>query len=323
MDRFYPIGVALEELASSSRQSLKARGSLNIQHLAETEVFWIPGCETQLNQSQVDELVVREGGHTTKSWVLCAPATEEDVVDEVVFRIQGALLKNDLVPKNLQFCTDRRFKHLNQYVQICGLHTPTFEDSVAKMKSVHQRFAQHLSSATFNSLTEEEGPKGLIFAASNRLFTPRDQVPTEQDTEFQYGLDPLGTLTRRKTNDLLHTTANMVKYFKLLSGENETNRRYVETVPGAFTPGDLVELQISFVTVTTMLKKIKVTTRLQAITLLNDKFTKESAVLRASATTRPLNNVAIRRKIGYFYEDEEDESKRMRKCPNMGEADNE
>ncbi|KAJ7656133.1 hypothetical protein DFH06DRAFT_1132611 [Mycena polygramma] len=303
-------GVVLEELASESRQSMKARGSLNTQHLAETEV---------------DELVVREGGHTTKSWVLCAPATEEDVVDEVVFRIQGALLKNDLVPKNVQFCTDRRFKHLNQYVQICGLHTPTFADSIEKMKSVHQRFAQHLSSAAFTPLTEEEGPTGLIFGASNRLFTPRDQVPTEQDTEFQYGLDPLGTLTRRKTNDLLHTTANMVKYFRLLAGDNEKKRRYVETVPGAFTAGDLVELQISFVTVTTMLKKIKVTTRLQAITLLSDKFTKkqiqDSAVLRASAMARPLYNVAIRRKVGYFYEDEEDE--RMQKRQNMGAEDNE
>jgi hypothetical protein len=93
---------------------------------------------------------------------------------------------------------------------------------MAQVSHIHQKFAQHLSSTTFSSLNEVEGPTGIVFAASNRLFTPKQEAPTEQDNPFQYGLDPIGTIARRKTIDLLHAPANMVRYFKLyLGGESE------------------------------------------------------------------------------------------------------
>jgi hypothetical protein len=50
--------------------------------------------------------------------------------------------------------------------------------------------------------------------------------------------------------------------------------RYEDTIPGAFKVGDIVEIQVSFVGVFTAQNEVKVTSRLQAVTLLDTTFTK-------------------------------------------------
>ncbi|KAJ7673343.1 hypothetical protein DFH06DRAFT_1319543 [Mycena polygramma] len=294
MDRFYPTTEAakdLEDLLRISSETMKARESLNVQHVMNAEM---------------DDLIVRENGYTSKSWVLCAPDIEDGTADEVVFRLQGVLTRNDLVPKNIQNCTDQKFKSLTQYIQICGIQAPAFTAAMARLTTIHQKFAQHLSSASFTPLIEVEGPTGLQFAASNRLFTSKLEAPTEQDNEFEYGLDPVGTLAKRKPEDLIHAPANMVKYFRLHTNKNSSDSRYIDAVPGMYKPGDIIELQISFVAIMTGAKKIKVTNWLQAVTLISDRYSKEAYAIRASAMSKPLPSVAIRRKIGYFYEDDEE-----------------
>jgi hypothetical protein len=37
-----------------------------------------------------------------KNWRLCLKEEDEEVSDEVIIRIQGILLKNNLVPKNVR-----------------------------------------------------------------------------------------------------------------------------------------------------------------------------------------------------------------------------
>ncbi|KAJ7603700.1 hypothetical protein DFH06DRAFT_1349992 [Mycena polygramma] len=272
MDRFYPTTEAakdLEDLLRTSSETMKARESLNVQHVMNAEM---------------DDLIVRENGYTSKSWVLCAPDIEDGTADEVVFRLQGVLTRNDLVPKNIQNCTDRKFKSLTQYIQICGIQAPAFTAAMARLTTIHQKFAQHLSSASFTPLIEVEGPG-------------------------------------RSAEDLIHAPANMVKYFRLHTNKNSSDSRYIDAVPGMYKPGDIIELQISFVAIMTGAKKIKVTNRLQAVTLISDRYSKEAYAIRASAMSKPLPSVAIRRKIGYFYEDDEEARAYKKQGKNDDEMD--
>jgi hypothetical protein len=45
---------------------------------------------------------VVETGVANKNWRLCAASEEEEVADELVFRVQGILVKNNLIPRNLE-----------------------------------------------------------------------------------------------------------------------------------------------------------------------------------------------------------------------------
>lgn len=92
---------------------------------------------------------------------------------------------------------------------------------MAKVSLIHKKFAQHLSIAQFTPHVEAQGAVGTLFAASNRLFTSKRDAPTEQDNEFEYGLDPVGIIGRRKTEDLIHAPANIVKYFRLQTSGDE------------------------------------------------------------------------------------------------------
>jgi hypothetical protein len=153
----------------------------------------------------------------------------EDVRDEVVIRVQGVLAKNNLVPKNLirrvviqnielKFtsfsCSPMRAKFLNQQAEITGLESTTFKESVAKLDSVNDLFAQHLAGIELSSTTERVSMGEKTIVASNRIFTAKTDVPTEQDTEFHNGLDPLQLLAKLKSTDLIHAPGNIVKYFR-------------------------------------------------------------------------------------------------------------
>ncbi|KAJ7705912.1 hypothetical protein B0H16DRAFT_1746992 [Mycena metata] len=119
----------------------------------------------------------------------------------------------------------------------------------------------------------------------------------------------MGVLARLKTGDLIHAPENIVNYFKRTQDSESNVVKYEQHVPGGFHIGDLVEMQISFVAITTGPNKVKITTRLQALTLLQNRYSKDAALKRAKAARSPIVNPAVRRKIGYFLQDDEDERK--------------
>ncbi|KAJ7622776.1 hypothetical protein DFH06DRAFT_1340649 [Mycena polygramma] len=158
---------------------------------------------------------------------------------------------------------------------------------------------------------EAAGVAGDVVSASNRIFTLKADVPTEQDNDFQRGVDPIRLLTKMKTGELIHAPDNIVTYFKRSKTEENDAYKYDEFIPGGFKVGDLVEMQVCFVAMASARNTVKVTTRLQALTLLDDQFSKAStisttAARKQAASVRPLST-AIRRKVGYFREDDDDE----------------
>ncbi|KAJ6457540.1 hypothetical protein C8R47DRAFT_1227354 [Mycena vitilis] len=288
----------LETVSAARRDALREADKAAMKHMADLDTECVDVVETGNKKSW--RLGVREGG--------------EDVTDEVIVRIQGVLVKNNLIPKNTAMCPPRKIAYICQHLEICGLTSNTFRDAIAKTEEVNQRFSEHLSSVTVLDLARPSTSLGPGLTASNRLFTLKTEAPTEQDNDFVEGVDPTGALDRLKTREMIHASENMVRYFKCVTDAEDSDRvKYEDAVPGIFKSGDIVELQVSFVAIQTAHHEVKVTSRLQAVTLLDSSFTKAAAHARSLARMEPKAQVPVRRKIGYFYEDEEEPVKAAKK----------
>ncbi|KAJ7161105.1 hypothetical protein C8R46DRAFT_1038267 [Mycena filopes] len=284
MDNHYDTDAAatvLEQTASSRRDALKERANRCIVHLADIKT----------NDLHITEMV--EG---RKNWRLSTQDADDNVSDEIVVRLQGVLTRNNLVPKNAR---------------------STFDASMASLTTIDQRFRDFLAGTDVMGCSDDARRRGRGFLASNRVFSLRSDVPTEQDTNFHEGVDPVGALTRLKAGELIHAPENIVKYYKRVQTEDgsaiqcllteSSTPRYESHFPGGFHTGDIVEMQVTFVAIGTGAHKVKVTTRLQALTLLDNQFSKDAESRRELALRGPIGNPAVRRKVGYFMEDEEDE----------------
>jgi hypothetical protein len=108
----------------------------------------------------------------------------------------------------------RRSLRLIQQAEICGLDTHTFHQAMTQLETAHERICQHFCGLSVDKWTHYPGRFGRTFSASNRLFTLKRDAPTEQSTDFQPGVDPLGELERVKSEDVFHGTENVVSYFK-------------------------------------------------------------------------------------------------------------
>ncbi|KAJ7733481.1 hypothetical protein B0H16DRAFT_1732293 [Mycena metata] len=223
-----------------------------------------------------DAYSVVEMGATKKSWRLCRTEKNDEVADEIVFTLQGVLSKVNLVPKHVKECAPNKLLRLSQYAEICGMGSPVFESSMVTATTIHERFAQHFCGSSLASWVPLIGPMGSVFPANNRLFTLKSDAPSEQNTDFEEGVDPVGIIERLKTADMIHAPENVVKYFRLAISDQTSDVEYLPSFPGAFHVGDLVEIQASFVAIMTGQSQIKVTTRLNALTLLDNSFTKAS-----------------------------------------------
>ncbi|KAJ7137599.1 hypothetical protein C8R43DRAFT_955509 [Mycena crocata] len=265
-------------------------------------------------QELTDKFTVVETGNTRKTWRLCTQEDEHGVYDEIVFRVQGVITKSNLIPKNVIACPQKKVVFITQQVDICGLDSAAFQTAMIKTEEINERFEEHFGGQTIVKIAMPSSSFGPTFNASNRLFTSKNDAPTEQDNPFLFGVDPLGALAKVKGSDLIHAPENMVRYFKWQKPEDANeNSKYPESVPGAFKVGDLVEMQISFVALLGHHKDVRVLSRLQAITLLDNSFTKAATVARNAHKAIPIKQKAVRRKVGYMYDEKVDEGGRQAK----------
>ncbi|KAJ7758175.1 hypothetical protein DFH07DRAFT_1025030 [Mycena maculata] len=299
---------ALEQMAATRRHAMSKRTNGCIAHMADIEV---------------DNLAVIEMGETRRNWRLCTRKEEDEVSDEIIARIQGVLTKNNLVPRNVHSCSQHKAQFLSQSVEISGLRTATFGEAISKISTVHDRFGEHLGGTTMLDIPSFDTGVGPVFSASNRLFTLKSDCPTEQDVEFHEGIDTLGLLNRLKSGELIHAPENMVKFFKRVKHVDD-GYEYAPFVPGGFKIGDIVELQVTFVALASRMNKVKLTSRLQAVTLLDNTFAKRAALARKDANKYSRSKPAIRRKIGYFQDDiEDDRTNKKHKSTSLMENEDE
>ncbi|KAJ6481343.1 hypothetical protein C8R47DRAFT_1218505 [Mycena vitilis] len=299
MDLFYntdDAAAALELLAGDRRKALSARNDGKVMHLGDVDENLISISETFQGR---------------RSWRLCSKEGEDDVRDEVVLRIQGVLTKNNLSFTHVSSfsCPRAKAQFLSQHAEICGLGTATFKDAMEKVSAINDMFSQQLAGVEMIPMGGRVGDTTDTFSSSNRVFTSKVDVPTEQDNEFQPGVDPLKLLAKMKNGELIHAPDNIVTYFKRAPSKGNNAHTYEEYIPGGFKIGDIVEMQVCFVAVASARNSVKVTARLQALTLLDAQFSKAATTARKEAASIRQPTTAVRRKVGYFREDDDDERK--------------
>ncbi|KAJ7720719.1 hypothetical protein B0H16DRAFT_1335950, partial [Mycena metata] len=221
-----------------------------------------------------------------KTWRLCRTEKNDEVADEIVFTLQGVLSKVNL-PTPFS-CAPNKLLRLSQYAELCGMGLQTFESSMVTATAVHERFAQHFCGSSIASWSPVTGQMGSVFPANNRLFTLKSDAPLEQNTEFEEGVDPVGIISRLKPADMIHAPENIVKYFRLAINTETSDVEYIPSFPGAFRVGDIVEMQASFVAIMASQNQVKITTRLNALTLLDNSFTKVINNLKVDSTDKTI-----------------------------------
>ncbi|KAJ7768498.1 hypothetical protein B0H16DRAFT_1716488 [Mycena metata] len=287
MNNFYRTQEAAKTLqteAVKAREAMASNRTETSQHLADLNV---------------NEATVVECGANRRAWRICVVNPVDGVADEVVFAVQGVVSKANLVPTNVQRMDHRKALRLTQQVEVTGLETGIFEEAMNQMEAAQDIFVQHFSGVSVTKLCAQTIRGGRTLGASNRLFTLRSDCPTEQGSEFQPGMDPLGSLEKLTSEELFHGPKNIVRFYKRTQNQTTEETTYDTTYPGTFRPGDLVEVHTSMIAIRTGDLKIKVTCRLHAITLLNNVFTKAASIDRISQRSRPVAAVAIRRRGPY------------------------
>ncbi|KAJ7753762.1 hypothetical protein B0H16DRAFT_1459238 [Mycena metata] len=238
----------------------------------------------------VEDASVVECGLGRKSWRICVPNPADGMADEVVFAVQGIICQSNLVPTSVHHMDSRKALRLTQHLEITGFGTGVFAEAMTKLEAAQDIFAQHFCGLPVARLNTPIGRTGRVLGASNRLFTLKVDSPTEQGSEFQPGMDPLGALERLTSEELIHGPENIVRYYKRsrdrASGSvltylkqrslqpSDSTASYDTSFPGIFRPGDVAEMHASLIAIQTGDKKIKVTCRLHAVTLLDNSFTK-------------------------------------------------
>ncbi|KAJ7037574.1 hypothetical protein C8F04DRAFT_1180315 [Mycena alexandri] len=300
MDEFYDSAGAASTLEMEARERRKLAAdnySATFQHLADLNL---------------EPSVVIEGGSHRKNWRLCVPCDADGVMDEVVFGIQGILTNVGLVPLAIGKLDHKRAVRLAQRIELSGLNTATFEEALNKLESANDKLTQHFSSQTVRKITSTNGRFGRPIASSNRIFTLRADSPTDQGTDFEPGLDPLGTLEKLTTREVFHGPDNVVKYYRRAKDPKDGSNVYDSGFPGSFKAGDIVEMQASVVTIKAANDTMKLTCRLHALTMLDDSFTKlrfaefdlrqDAAAKRLASKRIPSAAATVRCRIGHYEE---------------------
>ncbi|KAJ7021223.1 hypothetical protein C8F04DRAFT_1274055 [Mycena alexandri] len=281
MNQFYKAQDAascLEAEAGAVRSAMASQRTETSQHLADLNV---------------EDAMVVECGTGRKSWRICVPNPDDGIADEVVFAVQGIITRSNLVPTNVQHMDHRRALRLTQHIEITGFETGVFEESMTRLEVAQDIFAQHFSGHPVSRLATPIGRTGHVLGASNQIFTLKVDTPTEQGSEFQPGMDPLGSLERLKSEELIHGPENVVRYYKRTRDQSTGKTSYDTSFPGIFRPGDIAEMHASLIAIRTGDKKIKITCRLHAVTLLDNSYTKAATIDKIMHKSRPTSATQV------------------------------
>ncbi|KAJ7015747.1 hypothetical protein C8F04DRAFT_1171806 [Mycena alexandri] len=145
----------------------------------------------------------------------------------------------------------------------------------------------------------------ITLKASSRFFTSLEDEPDAVNIKLSAGVDPLHKLDRFIGDELVHTSANVVRYRKRTSSGEEANTLEI-AYPGTFRIGDIVEIDASIIAFKTTGRQsqIKMHCNLNGLTLLDSTFSKAMEESKRNAASAPAPaKTALRRKNPY--EDEE------------------
>ncbi|KAK6974080.1 hypothetical protein R3P38DRAFT_3239941 [Favolaschia claudopus] len=265
-----------------------------------------------LKNFSADNVVVQESNaHGRQCWRLGAMDTAGVVEDEICFRVQGIISKVDLVPGNVARCSLERVANLCQRVELIGLGSEKFVESITSVLIVQDHFRRFFAGQRVNAwnFADEDGHPRLNCTC---LCLTKTDGRAVEEIPFGPGVDPLGQLAKFRTSNLAHTAENDVKYFRRAKSSKESVEGFFEAFPSVFRKGDIVEVQGSIVAFFAKNNVVKTIFQLNTLTLLDASFSKAAEVARSRAYKPSPSRQVLKRKVWYEREDPDVHNTRRR-----------
>ncbi|KAJ7692800.1 hypothetical protein B0H16DRAFT_1279619, partial [Mycena metata] len=193
--------------------------------------------------------------------------------EELSFHMQGILVKSSLTPGDIERLPVNKAINTSQGLTIIGLGSLRFGEAVGKLNDVHALYSRYFPPNSMSKWSDTDGAE-TVLKASNRFFTAIVDDPDAVHIKFSTGVDPLRKLERFVGDQLVHTSANVVRY----PIRSCHHRAYTVEVayPGSFRIGDVVEIDVSVIAFKTSSRQnqIKMHCNLNGLTLLDATFSK-------------------------------------------------
>ncbi|KAJ7038553.1 hypothetical protein C8F04DRAFT_1255831 [Mycena alexandri] len=279
----------LDTAIEQSKTFLLARKDVAVQHLSTLDV---------------ERLAVQPTGRVNPVWQIGPVSEAGEVEEEFAFHMQGILVKSSLTPGAIERLPIDRGINTSQGVTLIGLGSPLFSEAVGKLHEIHALYCRYFPPNSMSKWTDADSTETTL-KASNRFFTSVEDEPDAVSINFSTGVDPLHKLDRFIGDELVHTSANVVRYRKRINNGEEANTLEV-AYPGTFRIGDVVEIDASVIAFKTSNRQneIKMHCNLNGLTLLDATFSKAMEEGKRNAVVAPAPAKAtLRRKNPYEDED--------------------
>ncbi|KAK7039287.1 hypothetical protein VNI00_010192 [Paramarasmius palmivorus] len=234
---------------------------------------------------------------------------QEGNSEETVFTVQGIIIQCDLPPVLRPFGKNTTPRNVQQRVVITGLDQPTFIQAIEGLNRINAFLRRQIREETIPDIHISTGEHHTI-EVSNRYFTSQRFAGNEAHVTFPQTVDPKGHLERLKSSTYVHTTENDVAYYERIV---DGNGKQKVMDPSRFRVGDIVEIQLTL-TLAEMQRKAtgnrltrnneeryKTRLVLRGITMLDSEF---SEAVRVQPVVAKSQSTTLKRKIGYFAEEE-------------------
>ncbi|KAA1480130.1 hypothetical protein DENSPDRAFT_789985, partial [Dentipellis sp. KUC8613] len=193
--------------------------------------------------------------------------------EEAIFEVQGILLDLSLPPVlSRRQCVKlpQRVTWAKQTVQITGLGLPFFADTMNAVNGIHHSISRKYAASGLRPWRSTQLGDYISLDVGNRYITPNTFTNGESAIPFHPLVDPHGILLEATRDVGSHLADNEVRYFERL--HNSSGIASFEDIdPAVFRPGQIVQLQVSFVTVPVAGAKgiYQVTPKLRSIAILD------------------------------------------------------
>ncbi|KAJ6497119.1 hypothetical protein C8R47DRAFT_1069170 [Mycena vitilis] len=298
---------ALEEAIKESKGFLTAQDDASVQHLSGLDV---------------DRIEVQATGDRTQIWRVGPTGEDGTIQEELALHMQGILLKSSFRPGDVGALDLNKASSLSQQITVGGIGSAAFNEGVVRLQDLHSLFGRHFPANAVSTWETQCDGGDPVLNASTRYFTAVADDPTAVHIPFRNGVDPLKKLERFVGDQLVHTPANVVKYYRRTKQERtESNTGGYVTVtvqPSQFRVGDIVEVDISVFAFQSAARKstIKMHCNLNSVTLLNGTFAKAAEEAKRDAAPAPVVlKTALRRRNPYADEDDKASKKTKDSVP--------
>lgn len=250
-----------------------------------------------------------------RCWKLTKTNIDDNSQEEVVLRIQGIVCNASLPPVKRPFKIEpKQRRYLKQSLALTGLGGTKFSTMIENIYDIQHIFERSLPHNTMDAWVPSYYETFQALDMGNRYFTDRRDINSDDPISFGTEIDPHNILTNALSNEFVHLLENKVDYYEAQQGTDNIIR-YYEINPMKIHPGDVVEVQVSFVAIPLKQQRYKLLVVLRAITLLDCSPLRNASIARCmSRGAEPRRaSQSLKRKIGYEEDEEHDTGEKLSK----------